>query len=308
MVLDILSIINLCKEGHAIFGNLKRFKKSKTPLAIDSPEAVAERFVNLFEAHGVHRNQILQFFDKNLTLKSLSSSHALSEVLTEDMLEKACSIFNVRREWLDGVDGYIYETLNFYKNPQKFENFLIKLIDDSGVGSLGGILVTPNNPDITEYPVSMLVIAQKIKNIGNKEIYRHYICDFWPHTYWKSRVYLTACIAIAWKYNICIFGKEIDGSRIHLYQDEEIFLPKNIYEFDGCQQYCEDMALFPEKLLEEVDPEKNNFGHISAIELWLKLSHEGYMDIGMYQQSEVRKRFVEYLEGIKKQSSIESYS
>ena len=45
--------------------------------------------------------------------------------------------------------------------------------------------------------------------------------------------------------------------------------------------YPEDMALKPEAFLEGVDPERNNYGIKSALELWLDLEQQGLMDTGM---------------------------
>lgn len=46
-----------------------------------SPESVAARFVRLFEAHGVHRNQIARLFGRGLTLATVQTEGALLTVL-----------------------------------------------------------------------------------------------------------------------------------------------------------------------------------------------------------------------------------
>ena len=67
-------------------------------------ESVVARFVRLFETHGVHRNQIPRFFEHGLTLKDVQDDASLLAKLDEAMLEAACALFAVRREWLDGAE------------------------------------------------------------------------------------------------------------------------------------------------------------------------------------------------------------
>lgn len=71
----------------------KKFRKQVPPI-----DSVAMRFVQLFEAHGVHRNQIPRFFGHELTLVQVKDDESLLQALTEEMLTDAADLFAVRRE------------------------------------------------------------------------------------------------------------------------------------------------------------------------------------------------------------------
>ena len=95
---EIDSAINLIEKVKKYFGKAKKPPES---------ELVAARFIQLFEAHGVHRNQIPRFFGHGLTLIDLKDNASLLLKLNEEMLEGVCQLFAVRREWLDGAEKQI---------------------------------------------------------------------------------------------------------------------------------------------------------------------------------------------------------
>lgn len=115
------------------------------------------------------------------------------------MLDAACELFAVRREWLDGAEKQIHIEHNFYKWPDRFEKFLNNLHDKNPDGDITGVLIVPAE---AEWGANALLILQEtVGYIGDKSIYRFHLCNDWAYTYWKARAYLTACIAIAWKNN-----------------------------------------------------------------------------------------------------------
>jgi hypothetical protein len=87
-------------------------------------ESVAARFVRLFESHGVHRNQIPRIFKHGLTVADFVNEEKLNEKLSEDVLEDACKLFAVHREWIDGASSQIYPVHFFYKNIKGFLAFI----------------------------------------------------------------------------------------------------------------------------------------------------------------------------------------
>src|SRR5690606_7370308 len=89
--------------------------------------SVASRFIQVFEEHGVHRNQIPRFFGHGLALADLQDEQTLLSKLTEEMLDAACERFTIRREWLDGASDQIHPTHDFYKMPGQFAVFVDEL-------------------------------------------------------------------------------------------------------------------------------------------------------------------------------------
>jgi hypothetical protein len=102
--------------------------------------------------------------------------------------------------------------------------------------------------------------------------------------YWKSRAYLTACVAIAWKRNAYIRGVILPSKEIDRIVNGNALLG---WEGEGewmlgfTSWYPEDMALEPEVFLNGVDPERDNFGIKSALQMWLELEQRGLMDAGI---------------------------
>ena len=250
-------------------------------------ELVAEKFLRLFESHGVHRNQIPRFFGHELTLQDVQSEATLLAKLDETMLDDACSQFAVRREWLDGADTQIFPIHRFYKQPRAFVEFLGALKAANPDSQLSGVVLAPIKS--TADAEALLILEETIGRVGDKPIYRYHFCDEWMLRYWKSRAYLTACVAIAWRQNVFIHGG---------YADEELVrklagglaLPTwsndGIWSFGVKRWDPEDMALRPEAFLAGLDSELENFGLKAGLSLWLSLCDDGFMKTGLDMYSE----------------------
>lgn len=270
---EINSAINLVER----FKKYYRFFKNPTEL-----ESVASRFIRLFETHGVHRNQIPRFFGHGITLKDLQDDLSLLAKLDEELLDDACKLFAVRREWLDGAEKQAHPHHDFYKEPKEFLEFIKALKLANAEGDLDGELFAPDALD--SGAETILILNEIIGHVGNEPIYRYHLCNNWSYSYWKARAYLTACIAIAWKHHVFIRGTIASNKSINkLAQGETLLacLKRGVESLSGKKWYPEDMALIPEVFLQDVDPEYHNFGNISALDLWLELEKQGLMDTGI---------------------------
>lgn len=259
-------------------------------------ESIATRFVRLFENHGVHRNQIPRFFGHGLSVKDVQSDQSLLEKLDEPLLQEVCELFAVRREWLDGADKTIYEAHDFYKQPGAFGPFLSTLKTLNPEGGLDGILLAPTETN----GEAILILFERVGFVGDKAIYRYHLCNNWLFEYWKARAYLTACVAIAWKNKLNVMGFYSPEENIARLSSGETFFGDSegdAWHWGGRRWYAEDMALHPEVFLRSVDPELNNFGTRSALELWLRLDEQGFMSTGlsMYSRDKVRQDFEQAL-------------
>ncbi|MFS0756516.1 hypothetical protein ABC383_17715 [Noviherbaspirillum sp. 1P10PC] len=271
-----------------------RFKKWRQSSHEIDQELITVRFSRVFEAHGVHRNQIPRFFGHDLKLEDVQSDVSLLLKLDERHLEKVCELFSVRREWLDGADKQVHPTHSFYKHPSDFVSFIKNLQAANPNGELSGVVISPS--DSGGKGAALLVLEERIGWVGQKPIFRYHLCDEWPFSYWKARAYLTACIAIAWKNAVYIRGIKASSKEIALLARGEILMGWEGEGFSaiGYRQWDpEDMALLPDKFLLGIDPERGNFGTRSGLKLWLQLHEDGFMDTGlsMYKQEEVRKLF-----------------
>lgn len=276
-------------EVNSFFTMLDRFtnawKRRKTKAVI----SVSQRFVDLFEAHGVNRNQIPRFFDHNVTLSDLADETLLLKKLTEPVLEAACSLFAVRREWMDGTGEEPYVRHNFYKYPQDFDQFIERLKIANPDVELGGYLIVPEEATLEDQ--SALILEEAIGTIGDTVIYRYHFCDDWVFSYWKSRAYLTACVAIAWKRDVFVKGRYAGRRELSALTGKQVLFGTILRKIvsGGCRWYAEDLALRPDQYLQKLNPEQNSFGVISALRLWLQLDDDGWMDTGL--RKEVRRAF-----------------
>jgi hypothetical protein len=273
----------------ALTDRIKRWRRSKTAL---TDESVASRFIRLFESHGVHRNQIPRFFDHGLRLADVKDASVLLPRLDEPMLDDACRLFAVRREWLDGAEKRIYPCHDFYKRPDQFASFVDGIASENPQGDIDGLLIVPEPPG--HEPEALLIIEESVGFVGDKAIRRFHLCNNWSFAYWKARAYLTACVAIAWKRDIHIRGiyspakelsKIVEGESLLGWQGE------GLQAIHGKRWDAEDMALKPEVYLRGIDPERQRYGLRAALELWLDLDGQGLMDTGL-DVSGVRERFI----------------
>ncbi len=102
-------MIEYIKPASYLLSSLNNGKKfwdsfKNTPPTDKQNTEITNRFIQLFEKHGVHRNQIPQFFDYGLTLVDVVDHEKLLAKLTPITLQAACDLFAVRLEWLLGVD------------------------------------------------------------------------------------------------------------------------------------------------------------------------------------------------------------
>lgn len=274
MIGEILTGMNIL-EKLGKFWNWVRGRKSA------STETIVTRFVRLFESHGVHRNQIPRFIGHGLTLKDVQDDASLLAKLDEPLLEDACEMFVVRREWLDGAETQIHPCHDFYKYPEKFAGFLTSLKNNNFDADIQGVLIAPEELGDTD---ALLILQETIGFVGEKPIYRYHLCHNWLFTYWKARAYLTACVAIAWKENAFVHGVRLPNKEIEKLAEGMTLLgwkDEGIWELGIATWHPEDMALEPGAFLKDVDPEIDNFGIKSALGLWLDLEEKGLMDTGM---------------------------
>ncbi|MBS0368068.1 MAG: hypothetical protein JSS57_02590 [Proteobacteria bacterium] len=280
------------KTGIDILEKLVGWGRSLRGKRKQAPESVTGRFFRLFQAHGVHRNQIPRFFGHGLTLKDVQSEAELLPKLDETALQAACDLFAVRREWLDGAEEKAYDGHDFYKRPEQVEGFLQALIEASPDSDLDGILLASEAHE----GQALIILRETIGAIGEKPIYRYHLLNNWIFSYWKARAYLAACVAIAWRKRVCIRGVFTDHELVEELALETCLVGSVCEDFDayvGRRWYPEDMALKPDVFLKGVDPELNNFGISAAVGLWLQLDEQGFMNPGlsMYDRREVREQF-----------------
>lgn len=303
IIAAIISIVTgVVAIAGAIQATRKRRKLSSAPAGSEK-DSVAERFILLFEAHGVHQNQIPDFFGHGLTLADVSSPETLLCKLSPNLLSEAAELFAVNLEWLQGAIGSPYPTHHFYKRPSDFESFIDELTR-SGKMLDGYIFTAKLSAGSSDVYDAAIVITEVIGQVNDRSVYRIHICNGWVFRYWKCRGYLAACIAIAWRKGAHLIGKEVDldwliqfgeGERLISYDYETGYL-----KFPARSTWhADEFVDSPNKYLIGVDPEQDKFGLKSALQLWLDLEADGH--IRMYYDSShdsMKRAFIKALSEI----------
>lgn len=133
------------------------------------------------------------------------------------------------------------------------------------------------------YADSLLVLEESIGFVGDKAIHRFHLCELHSFSYWKTRAYLTACIAYAWERDFYIHGGQLETKQIYPLLEGEAFI--EVSEFgggiarQGRRWDPEYMALDPEVYLRDID--EGQTGKVLALEKWLELESEGCMRCGL---------------------------
>lgn len=267
-------------EANAAVELFARLRNWLCPLSRE-PATLAERFLQVFEAHGVHRNQIPRFFGRGITLKDVQSADRLFEALTEDALRGVCELFAINRSWLDGAACEIYPIHRCYKQPKKFRKALDQLID--GGNTLNGWVLVGARGKRAKYEVydATLIIGEEIGWVEDKPIHRFHLWDQWIFDYWKCRAYLAACVAYCWKRDVPIFGLYGDRKKINRITKGKAFLPRDDtgggMSLVGPRWHPEDMVTLPEVFLSGIAKRDGSVGEKLGLKLWLDLEAEGWM-------------------------------
>ncbi len=257
------------------------------------PETLSGRFVRLFEAHGVHRNQIPRFFGHGLQLKNVQDDAALIQCLTDEHLAGACEMFGVQRQWLERGEGHAHARRQFYIQALAFGRFI------DGLQAIGKA-VPGAKPTATLFGVwdrqshveGTLMVSEPIGRLDDEVIYRYHYVDIGPLRYWKARVSTAALMAQVLSRELWLRGRNCDGKQLGLILTKDLVgVQEHGLLMTGSRRVeLEDWLLKPDALLEGMDPERNRFGSISALELWLQLEAQGLLNHPNGQPG-VRDRF-----------------
>jgi len=278
----------------SIFNRVRKWFGRKNTYRRNTSQSLPARFFFLFDSHGIHKNQIPGFFGHGLKLVDVKDEDSILIKLDEEILNDACEMFAVRREWLDGADSQIYPLHDFYKQPELFEAFICNIKSNDPDSLYAELIVSY---DRLQEEDALLILEETIGYIGEKPIYRHHICNGWVFKYWKCRAYLAACIALSCKNKVWVKGYEVPIKEINRLKEGAQFIFSDDNQHNGFSTktwYPEDMALLPDVYLNKIDPEKDNFGVRAALSLWLELYDKGLMHTD-YPGENPRSRFEDAL-------------
>jgi hypothetical protein len=245
--------------------------------------SLPSRLVALFESHGVHRNQIPEFFGHGLDIPSCASDEKLLDKITPEIIHDAVVLFGVNKDWLEGSSKEIYDIPDFYKHPEEFAHYLIELLKNTSKDKLFAYVLTSNKKLMNGDYDSLFVIAESIGGINQREIYKYHLIGRWVIHYWKSRAYFTACCALLYKHGISVAGKVVERHWLTDIDEGHKLLDYDFTERCGGidiptvgMWIVSDFVEMPDQYLEGMDTEQGRAIPL-AIGKWLDLNEKGYM-------------------------------
>ena len=265
-----LSAIEVINSGFQLFKNLKSlpFNKGKD-VSSNTLNTIPERFIYLFECHGVHRNQIPAFFGHGITLHAMTDLAELSKQLTPEILQQASSLFGVRQDWLECVSDKIYNVPDFYKHPEEFEQYITELKQTTNELRCY-VLRTRESAHTDDDSDGAFLFVKTIGVINSREITRYYPVGHESINYGLSRADFAANCGLLIKSGIQQVGKYANKDWLNLFNSGTV-IPEYDYQ-DGSVAvassavwYIDEFFERPEHFLKGVDAEANNFGLHSAI-------------------------------------------
>lgn len=272
----VIAIIGGLYQGFTWLSTKQRDKAESKPT--DRLDSLASRFVHLFEAHGVHRNQIPEFFGHQLSLADVQTDKSLLPKLSPNLLRDAAEVFQINSEWLDHGQGEIFPLHHFYKQPKQFGDFIDDLLSDSKDKKLEGYVLTIKPPfDLEED--TLILLQESIGEIGKRTIYRYHLCPGWRLNYWKCCADIACCISQAQKRDIYLKGLYLEKKWLESFAEGGL-LPD--YEFDfsdialprvgGWQP--DEFADTPDKFISPLST-TDGYSIPSAIDRWLDYFNKG---------------------------------
>jgi hypothetical protein len=268
-------------QVEAFFKLLDRFKGFLARKRQPAPqESVAGRFFRLFEAHGVHRNQIPRFFGHGIQLRDVQDETTLMSCLTDAHLADACQLFGVQRQWLERGDGNAHANLLFYLQPKKFGEFLDELLarinEPNSVVIAKLFCVTHLRRGVD----SLLLVPEPIGVLNDETIYRYHYVDCGPLAYWKARVSTATLLAQSINRDVCVRGYACEVKGEHWVLTDKDLVSAGEHDTLSATSKTlaiENWLLDPAHFLDGLDPERNNYGVLSGLSLWLSEDAKGLM-------------------------------
>lgn len=192
-------------------------------------ELMADRFINLFQSHGVAVADIPALLPPgSLARSDLLSREVLVDRLHDDLLESVATTFHVELEWLKGQEASpVRSTGTWYKNVGGFARHLAELsrecesirvlfVAERGLSFEALKAASSEGGDSTgnELDIGVVVeITRTVKNAPSFRTYRVWEAQRW--NYWRCRYHLKSMMLFCEEAGIRYGGVLLDSESRH---------------------------------------------------------------------------------------------
>lgn len=259
----------LFKWGRSVYRVFRPVNEEEQP-------TITSRFIQLFVMHGVHANQIPEFFGYGITLADISKPDQLIDKLTEEVISAVVELFGVRKSWLQCVDDHIYESIHFGYQPQLAKEFIEELVDRNERVSATLLMDSEHHRDTCD----VLIFHIPIGELEGLEIYRHIVINEHTHAYWKSMISLLALISISDSKDIFIDGYLTKPECYESLSNLKCTYSKAAKGTKSKYFNPEDLLESPDNFLKWVDEQEKGYGHRSATERYQQYVEAGWISVG----------------------------
>jgi hypothetical protein len=194
----------LFKGGKYLLGQYRKNPSYYLDGELTSGLDVAYRIIALFEAHDVKRTQIYRLLgDRFPEIKPSLDAEHLQTLLNGELFDSVCEIFGVRKAWVEGEAGRIYDPLYHYKDLSAFGRFAHELKERNPEKLCLLTALKPSGTSESLYvdsPNVALFFSEQIVELDGKIIYRHHpIYDEFPWDHVPARYHLCAFFNIVYE-------------------------------------------------------------------------------------------------------------
>jgi hypothetical protein len=210
MIETFASLVTIIGGGIAVLQYFKRKQKNEAKILrlylsgmVTTGEGVANRIIALFEAHDVKQTQIYRLLgDQFPEVTPSLDEKELQSLLSAELIDRVSQLFGVRKVWLEGEEGRIYEPLFHYKDFPAFVAYvrMLRARSNDDYCQLTAVKTTGGSKDLYKTnPEIALFFSEPIAEIGNKMIYRyHPIFGPFPWDHAPARFHLCAFFRVVY--------------------------------------------------------------------------------------------------------------
>lgn len=167
---------------------------------------LVDRFISIYESHGVSLSQIAFFAEEdfNLKLADFKNKDSILNIMDNNFINWTCNVFGIQREWVEGKSKRIYKHINYYKEIHRFIDDICRLKE---LYSNDLFIFMMKNGELVDNELGekyvTVILKYPIKKVNNNTIYRYVpISINWDWGYWRTRYQLKAIIYICENLNI----------------------------------------------------------------------------------------------------------
>lgn len=239
---------------------MTRAALSSGTLETEAVKLMVERFLSVFNNHGILTTQIPRFIDPkfNLKLPDFKNQETILNILSDELIQWTCEAFGIRREWLEGSFDWrneptaqIYPDFDCYKSIERFIDVAVRLKRMFSYPAEMYVLKAGElnrRENVSPSSHIVIVLREVVSFIGQMPVYRYIpITTPWKWDYWRSRFQAKALFLICEKLGIVTHGYDVSEELVSDVVEGRIFPRPALARLVSYTWYPEDHIDLPDE-------------------------------------------------------------